>query len=164
MKRSPLLHWGLFFLLGIAMALVFHWAYLIPLLAFFLLCTKKWQALALFVLGFAYAFLTISPVGDKPIYGTGTFTLKSIAPSQSPFARSIALKGVFDRFEADTIYKRVPCMIFASKLPKTGKQWQLTGTLENGIFKPDKNVTWLELKDTFSFARWRYNAKSHMRS
>ena len=155
-QRSLVLYWALFFLLGTCFALHPHWSYCIPTVALFFICNRKYQCIAFLIAGCIFASMHI----ESPQIGEvrGVFTLESIAPTQSPFARSRALKG-----HLQTQTRNTPCVIFQNTIPK-GSKWILEGHLHDGILKPKKDFPWIERKTPFSLARWRFAKKEAVRN
>ena len=155
MQRSLLFYWALFFFFGTCFALHPHLAYCIPVIVFSFLCKRKVQCLAFLLMGFAFASIRTEPPETGNV--RGVFTLTSIAPTQSPFARSLALKG-----HLQTRSHNTPCVIFQNTLP-SGSKWILEGHLNDGILKPKKDFPWIELKDSFSLVRFRFALKEAVR-
>ena len=158
MQRSLVLFWALFFFLGTCFAIHPHWAYSIPILFLQLICKRKFQCLVFLLMGFGFA--TLRSDSNPPTSGDerGIFTLESISPTQSPFVRSLALKG---HLQTDT--HNIPCVLFQKKVP-SGTKWILEGKLQEGIFKPKKHTPWIELNSPFSLVRWRFDQKEAVRN
>ncbi|MBS0629765.1 MAG: ComEC/Rec2 family competence protein [Verrucomicrobia bacterium] len=166
--RAPLLLWGLYFLIGCSSALYRHWIYILPLLLLTLFSKRKWIGWFFCIAGFVMAFSKYTLPAESKLQGHGIFSLESIQPTQSPFKRSIALKGTLKTFEADgKTYSNIPCTLIQNKPPPLGTKWKIHGTLENKerlLFKPDKNIPWEPLKATPSLVRFRFKCKESVRS
>lgn len=159
-----LLYYGLFFLLGCATALSFHWVFLLPLLALLYLSKKPFQGVVLFAAAIAFTKLHSPPLDVETLEGYGLFHLEKVEPSHSPFQKSLALRGTFKTFNSgDTVYHNIPCILFQPRLPKKGSAWIIEGTLEKKgplrfAFKPDQHAPW-EPVSRFSLSRIRHEAK-----
>ncbi|NGX38973.1 MAG: hypothetical protein KR126chlam1_00291 [Chlamydiae bacterium] len=168
MKRSPLFFWGCFFFIGCGLVLRPHPCYLIPLFALSLITKKNPIPWFFLIAGLSLTLIRYpySDLPDEPIQGKGHFVLTSIAPAHSPFHKSLALRGKLKLFESIRgHYRNIPCTILCKTLPKTGSEWIVEGTLsDRSRFKPDKKIPWEEVKDSFSWARWRHAKKQAMRT
>lgn len=158
-QSSPVFFWALSFLLGCGLALHLHWIYCFPIVLLSFLSKRKIQGFVFLAAGFAFALLRC-PSTDF-LEEKGIFCLESIQPTQSPFQRSLALKGHLKSLEAK---EKWPCVIFQKRLPEKGCRWILEGKIKDGIFKPKKDVTWTEIDSPFSLARWRFENKNKIRN
>lgn len=165
-SRAPFLLWSLYFLLGCVSYLFPHWIYVLPFFLLIFLSKKPIQAVLFFLAGFGLAFSKYHLPSEPKLEGQGVFCLESIQPTQSPFKRSIALKGVLKTFESEgKTYTNIPCTILHNG-PPTATKWELSGTLENKerfLFKPDKKGDWKELKSSLSLAHLRFHCKQQVR-
>ena len=137
---APLFFWAIFFFLGSCMAIHPHVSYCIPFLLLLLFSKRKIQACILFSAGLVFAYLQCSIPCEETRVGKGIFILDSIAPTQSPFDSSYALKGKLKIFESEGVSTfNLPCVIFQKKIPETGSKWILEGKLKDRNFKPQKD-------------------------
>lgn len=164
---SPLLLWGLHFLIGCAFALYPHWIYLLPLALLTLFSKRKWVGWLLVIAGCGITLFKFTLPTEPTLQGHGIFSLEALQPTQSPFKRSIALKGVLKTFEANgKTYTNIPCTLIQNKAPPSGTKWHIHGTLENKerfLFKPDKNIPWEKLQDHLSLVHLRFQCKEAVR-
>lgn len=158
-----ILYWGLSFLVGCGIALHPHWALLLPLLIICILSKRRVQSLVFFGMGVLLTLSYKPTLDETPHEGKGLFVLSSMAPTQSPFHRSYALRGKLKSFVSEgQIHHQIPCVLFQKKVPDVGHEFYVEGTLENGIFKLSKRP--LEVtKAGFSMARWRFETKERVR-
>jgi competence protein ComEC len=164
-NRLPLLFWALFFLLGTGAALHPHLIYLLPFALLLFLTKRRTQGILFLLLGYCWTLFFIPKIDDGPHKGQGIFVLTSLQPTQSPFERSLMLKGYFKAFQTEEqTYTHLPCILFQKEPPKKGKEWLLEGTYQGGRFKPKKKSPWRVTKEGFSLARWRYQNKEKVRA
>ncbi len=164
MDRSPILILAFFCLLGCSVALIPHWIYIFPLLALLYLTKQKVLCLAIFVGAVGWALFRHPTFGADELEGKGTFILEKIQPTQSPFERSLAIKGKFSSFKAkDRVYFNLPCVIFQKTPPPNAKSWDLEGKINRGMFKLKKKSEWKIKDPSFCFARFRYENKERVR-
>lgn len=164
MDRTPLLFWALFGLLGCSCALVFHWIYILPLIALLFLTKQKIPCLIVCILALSFSMFRYPSFGADNLQGQGTFIIQSIKPTQSPFQRSLAIKGRFASFTTkEKVYFNIPCTIFQKKPPPKGKSWILEGKINRGMFKPKKNAPWQLVNPSSSLARFRFENKQKVR-
>lgn len=165
-NSAPFLLWSLYFLLGCASCLFPHWIYVFPFVILTLFSKKRIQGVLFFLAGLTLAFSKYSLPTEPTLKGEAEFCLESIQPTQSPFKRSLALKGILKTFESGgKTYTNIPCTILQSEVP-SGDKWKIKGTLETKhryTFKPDKSVDWEELKSTFSLTHLRFKCKERVR-
>ncbi len=166
--KAPILLWALHFCIGCALTLHPHWIYIVPLVLLALLSKRKLQGWVFLIAGAMFTLIRYPSLDIEEVEGQGVFTLQSIAPYQSPFSKSLALKGTFTSFKSgDKFYSHIPCVIFQKKLPKEGTKWLLTGTLQKKggyVFKPETDSYWKKLDEPLSLARWRFTNKERLRS
>ncbi|HSW86559.1 MAG TPA: ComEC/Rec2 family competence protein [Rhabdochlamydiaceae bacterium] len=179
-RIHPALFVGLHLLLGAAFALHGHWLYPI----FFLLLwspflypinlSKLLKLGSYFFLScvtFAYAAFLYPEIQlpSKELKGTGLFSISNLKVHASPFQKSYLYQGTMKCFESESGMKltNLPCTILVP-LNKgrihADRDYLVNGKLSekenrNFLLKLDKNNSWLPVKDTFSFAEWRYTAK-----
>ena len=170
---APALFYGILFLLGTAFALVFHYAYFIPL--FLCLYTNR-QKLLLGLLsclaGLAWGLLSYSlpDLKEEGIEGKGIFSVEAVSYSQSPFQRSVTMKGVLKKFtSAESTLKNVPCRLhFKPKMirPPGSTDLQVAGKLiPKGLHNYVLKVTKAEaIAGKFWLAEWRFTLKNKLRT
>ncbi len=163
MTATPLLFYGISFLLGIAGSMFFHPVYLVILAVMIWFWRNRWlPALSVALSGYIFAACSVS-LPTLPEDGThvqGKFIPSSLSYSHSPFGTSYLLKGSLNR---------IPCQIYFPKhksRPSCDHSFYVEGKLlpkkfPNYVLKP----TLLEpIPNTFSLAEWRFQLKDGVRN
>ncbi len=170
---APALFYGILFLLGTAFALVFHYSYFIPL--FLCLYTNRSKALLgilTCLAGVIWALLSYSlpDLEEEGIEGKGTFNVEAVSYSQSPFQRSITMKGILKEFSStESTLKNVPCRLhFRGKKPRPlgSADLQVSGRLiPKGHHHYVLKVSgWETIPGTSRLAEWRFSLKNKLRT
>lgn len=134
-----ILQWALHLLIGCGIGLWLHPIWILPLVAIQWKTLKKMQGIAFCCLGFVLTILASPPLQEGSHQGSGIFRLDSIAPANSPFHRSLIMRGALTAFESDgEHYQNLPCVIFTKKAPKAAKRYYIEGIYEEGRLKLGK--------------------------
>lgn len=166
--EQPALFYGLFFVLGAAFALQFHWSYAIAAFALCLSSPKRiCFALLSMIAIFSYTKCFYSFPGS--FSGEGEFAIESISIHASPFQRSYLYKGMLKSFTSKEgkQWTRIPCSFFIPKnKPRPPANCNLRVKAELVEKGPRKYVlkkmTWETIEKTFSFAELRFQAKQKL--
>lgn len=146
MNACPALFIGLYILLGTCSALFFHPIYFF-FLALLLILTKGLRIIGPFValLSFGWAIYIAPPSLKEPITERGIFHIEKVAPSSSPFARSIAYKGTFNKIPCTTYFpEKGPRLDLSMDYLVEGKLSPKNPYL--GLLKIPKNAEFTPLK------------------
>ncbi|MBS0620063.1 MAG: ComEC/Rec2 family competence protein [Verrucomicrobia bacterium] len=172
-RKNPALFLGLSLLLGTASALSFHILFPLFLIALCLSSPNR-RSLATALLSFIAAFTLTTyrcphvSLPEEKLSGKGIFHIDEVKKSSSFFNRSLLYKGTLTDFQTPdgTIYPALPCALFLplKNPPDANCAYKISGTLSQKrphtfSLKPDKKIPWEKVPNTFSIAKWRFNAK-----
>ena len=175
--RHPALFLGFSLLLGTAAA--FRSPLLFVAIFILLILSIKRKGLIIAATFLFFASLISAPLrhpkttlSSGKVTGIGLFHIDDVKTQTSPFYRSLLYKGTLRHFQGDggEVYTHLPCHVY---LPLRGKNppahcdYEIEGTLSQKgdhffILKPTKKKTWSPIKDTHSFAKWRYQTKQKL--
>ena len=164
-RQHPALLFALTLFVGAAAALFWqnpsNWIF--PLFwCSYLIWLKKWPVLLVLAASAAYChFLT--DCAPQPGMAKGIFSISTLQPHQSPFAKGSVYKGTLYAIEGS-----VSCDIYTHgpKPPQTAnRDYFVSGKLDRRgpcqyAFKPKE---WIPIEGSWSFAEWRYATKERYR-
>jgi len=162
--QQPALLFGISLLIGTSSFLFWPtpWNWVWPLLwAIYLTWLRLWAPILLIAGGIIYSWCLY---GSAPAGNVGYFSIGSLQPHQSPFAKGLVYKGMIF-----VDGKRVPCSVhhaFGEEHPKANCDYILQGKLKQRgpydyLFQAKK---WVPVEKTWSFAELRFQLKERFRS
>lgn len=165
---QPALLVGLYFLVGGALALCWHWALFLPLFLLLFLSGSPLKGGIIVLAFFIYAKILYPPTDFTEATGTGYFSIHSLKVQPTPFNRSYAYTGILKKFETEEGAKayNIPCKIYLplkKERALANADYRIQGTFKEGQFKADKKATWEIIPHTFSCAEGRFQAKEAFR-
>lgn len=163
-EKYPALLFGLSLLVGTSSFLfwAFPWNWIWPFLwSSYLISLRKWAPLLLVISGLFYSWCLY---GQTPRGETGYFSIHSLQPHESPFAKGLIYKG--------GLYvdgQRVPCAVhqpFSENHPKASCDYLLRGILKQRgpydyLFRAKE---WIPIEKTWSLAEFRFQMKERFRA
>jgi competence protein ComEC len=182
-SQAPALLYGLAFLLGCLSAL--HWTplLLLPVLLIFspLILKSSYRkpeaplrlmlAAAIILMAFTYIKTTIHfpDMHENSLRGIAIFDTQNLSIIKKHHGKYATYKGSIAAFYIDNqqMAKNIPASIVLSEqlsLPPADKSYQITGTLKeisthSYALIPDKEVPWIPIANTWSFAQLRFRMK-----
>ncbi len=121
---------------------------------------------------FAKMTLSKPEIGIEGIKGTAHFEISSIAIKSSHFGKHFVYKGTIKSIPPYQTIKNIPALLTIPiksgiERPPADKSYMIEGTLKE--FEPrryhfilEKNSAWRPIKNSFSFAEYRYLAKKYL--
>lgn len=183
-RQHPALFYGLQLLLGFSFAFSQKWEVLLPFLVlclpalFFTTEAGKahlWRTLTGAVLllasaAFVRGAYTFPQLAEEGVEGKGHFQIDAVSYSHHAFAKGWMFKGTLSAFfakgEESAIAKNLSCVVFVpfeGKRPSADRDYVLEGVLKErrGSYslKVSKRTPWAPVKNSFSLAEWRFQAK-----
>ena len=182
-RRHPALLIGISALIGTACRVAYNPIYLVVfsslLFPFFWKKKQYTTCFCAFFIALCAFFLAHIRVNyppclkESPIEGEGVMHIESFSLVHSPFNRSYLYKGTLKHFKTaeGTLYPAFACHIFhpLKNPPPADRDYLIQGILtkkKEHLFclKPTKAKEWEKIEGTFSFAKWRYQAKKRISS
>lgn len=113
----PILYYAIFFFIGLSTFLSFHWIYILILVLCLVTSQNRIYGICCLSFAFLWALSYDLPLLSKDgIEGEGKMKIYSITYQQSPFQKSISLKGVLKQFKTNLkTWNNIPCQIYLSE-------------------------------------------------
>ena len=161
---SPLLTYGLAFLIGIA------W-HPIPAAALLISCGRARLFLTLLVgiAGFAWNGANHRHPEGEIHEGEGVLAVSSIATKHFHGNLRYTFRGVFVEFmSGGKLYKNVPVTFSLSeKGPPHDSHWLASGKIikrpQGWVYKPDRDQAWIKVVNSSNLAEWRFHLKEKVK-
>ncbi|MGR3973567.1 MAG: ComEC/Rec2 family competence protein [Candidatus Rhabdochlamydia sp.] len=169
---SPLLFYGICFLLGIASSLAFNLVYLCLLCLTIWLWHKHFLKGCLFaLLGFLYAVGTVSTpsLPEEGVIGEGVFFPHQVTFSQTSFGSSWRVEGVLKQYDTEKMsLKNIRCVCYLPSHKKrilATHEWKIKGAVipqERYLYRLKPSHINLDTSKR-CLAEWRFQVKDHIR-